>query len=209
MAEQGGGRLVQVDANGDYVSTIASGLSTATGLAISNGFAYVSNVDNAIYKIDLTTHTVSTLVPGVAVDGITLSPDGTVIYGEAGFHIYGWNTTTGASTGYDSGSIYGADGAAAAVGALAGDIFVNTNYGELWEIDSLGHQTLIADGGSRGDLVTIDPTNGSLLLSQTDSILRLTLPSGSSFSDDVPEPASIAVLSVGLLGLGGLRRRRR
>ena len=214
LVEQGNGHFDQVDANGNLVSTLATGLGSSTGLSIANGFAYISNVSNSIYKVDLSNNAVSTLVSGQTVDGVTLSPDGTVLYGTlvggpSAYHVLGWDAATGAPTGFDSGYISGADGAAAAVGTLAGNIFVNTNNGELYEVDSLGNQTLVANGGTRGDLVSIDPTNGSLLLSQTDSVVRLTLPAGSSFSGDLPEPASIAVLGCGLLGLAGLRRRRR
>jgi hypothetical protein len=36
-----------------------------------------------------------------------------------------------------------------------------------------GAQTLLASGGSRGDLVAVDPSDATLLLTQTDRILRL------------------------------------
>ena len=34
-------------------------------------------------------------------------------------------------------------------------------------------QTIIASGGSRGDFVTVDPNNGTLLVTQSDRIMRL------------------------------------
>jgi hypothetical protein len=48
------------------------------------------------------------------------------------------------------------------------------NDGTVWQVDlGIGARTLIASGGSRGDLVAVDPSDGTLLLAQTDRILRL------------------------------------
>ena len=61
-------------------------------------------------------------------------------------------------------------------------------------------QTLIASGGSRGDFVTVDPSNNSLLLTQSDRIIRLTPGSGAGFG---PVPEASTFVSTGLLMLGG------
>lgn len=87
-------------------------------------------------------------------------------------------------------------------------LFVNTNFGELWEVSlNDSTQTLVASGGSRGDLVSYDTSNNTAILSQTDSMLRLSLPAGSSFSTtNVPEPGTLALMGFGLLGLARVRR---
>ena len=118
----------------------------------------------------------------------------------AGSHIYAYNALTGAfiqDLGFVSG---GADGTAIGQsGSIAGDLFVNTNDGHVIEIDTTTlAQTIIASGGSRGDFVTVDP-NGTLLLTQTDDILRLT-PINGSFN--VPGPIAGAGLP-GLMFAGG------
>ncbi len=89
-------------------------------------------------------------------------------------------------------------------------LFVNTNLGELWEVSlNDSTQTLVASGGSRGDLVSYDTSNNTAILSQTDSMLRLSLPAGFSFSTsttNVPEPGILALMGFGLLGLARVRR---
>ena len=78
-------------------------------------------------------------------------------------------------------------------------IFVNTNGGTVVEVNlATKVQTLIASGGSRGDFVTVDPSNNTLLLTQSDRILRL---SGGNFG---PVPEASTFVSTGLLLLGGL-----
>ena len=76
---------------------------------------------------------------------------------------------------FDSGAISGGvDGIALGKGPVAGNLFVNTNGGTVVEVNlATAAQTLIASGGSRGDFVTVDPNNGTLLVTQSDRIMRL------------------------------------
>ena len=72
-------------------------------------------------------------------------------------------------------------------------------------------QTVIGTGGSRGDFVTVDPNNGSLLLDQSDSILRLRAPKAAA-SDRLTaprRPSSLMLFAVGAVGLAiyGWRRK--
>jgi hypothetical protein len=58
-------------------------------------------------------------------------------------------------------------------------------------------------------LVSPDP-NGSLLLTQTDSVLRLNPPPGGGFgAGTTPEPASLTLLLIGAIGVAGYGWRRR
>ena len=213
---QGSGQLFKLHADGTLNSTVVTGLGPATGMTAANNNLYVSNVSGEVYKIDPTIPATSALITGYVIDGVTADAANNVLYGTSvgggNTRVYGFNLTTGAFNGFDSGYIAGADGAAVGTGSLAGNIFVNTNDGKLWEVNvATSVQTLIASGGSRGDLVSVDP-NGTVLLTQTDSVLRLTAPAGSSFDPGgaTPEPGTTGMMLSGLVAVVyGLRRRAR
>lgn len=212
MAEQAAGAIVQINNDGSFNQTIVTGVPFATGLVANpaTNHLYVSEPNGgATYDVDPVAKTV-TLFSNYSMDGLTISPDGHTLYGESGQHILGFDTSSvnpAALPIFDSGLISGLDGTALGTGTINGFIYANTNFGELWQVNLVTLEAvLIANGGSRGDLVSLDP-NGTLLLSQTSTIDRLTAPQGGGFGGDTPEPASL-----GILGLGGmmllLRRRR-
>jgi hypothetical protein len=212
-AQQGTGQLLALNANGTINHVVRSGLTGITGLVADplTGHLYAS-MSGQIIEIDPVANTVTTF-EAVGADGLTLSADGSKLYAEVGgTQIIGYSTATKAQV-YASGTIAGTpDGTALGTGALAGDLFVNTNGGTLVEINlSTNVQTVVATGGSRGDFVVVDPNNDSLLLTQTDRVLRLTAPNGSGFEGAAPLP-STALGGLGLFGALGLvqvlRRKR-
>ena len=212
MVQKANKDVVQLNPNGTLNQTII-GVGPGNGIVgnATDGHLFVSNTNNEIFDVNPLAKTETVLETGTYVDGLTLSFDERVLYGADGVtgHIYGFDTSTGAKV-FDSGFVPGGvDGTALGTGNLAGNIFANTNSGTLVEINlATDAQTLIASGGSRGDFVMVDPSNGTLLLTQTDRIIRL---SGGSFAP-VPEASSFVSLGL-LLGLGGLtisvRRKRR
>jgi DNA-binding beta-propeller fold protein YncE len=148
------------------------------------------------------------------VSGLAVSADGKTLYVANSFsgNVLGFDINTKAQV-FNSGFIAGTpDGMAVGTGVLEGLIFVNNNNGTVLEINPLTNKrTLIATGGSRGDFVQVDPNNHTLLLTQTDSILRLTAPSGSGFGPSpAPEPSTLCLLGLGTLVLlpCGWRRRK-
>jgi hypothetical protein len=180
MTEQGTGSVVQVNANGTLNQTIVTGLPDATGLVADpfTGHLFVSESNPAaIVDVNPATKTFTTFATPAVPDGLSLSADGSILYVESSGQIVGYNTASKSQV-FSSGTLTASsspDGTAVAAGVLTGNIFANTNDGKVIEINlATKAQTLIASGGSRGDFVTVDPTNGSLLLTQTDSILRLT-----------------------------------
>ena len=219
MTQQSGGTgdLIQINNDGTFKQNIVGGMPAATGIIANphNGTVFVSTIGNdVIYTVDPAAKTKTVFLNNTEADGLSLSADGGILYtANDNGHIYGFNTTTKANV-YDSGSIPGGiDGTAVGTGALAGDLFVNTNSGTVYEINLLTNvQSLIASGGSRGDFVSVDPNNDTLLLTQTDRIIRLSPPAGGGFGGNpTPEPSTVATFGLGALGLAGLllRARRR
>lgn len=179
----GGGssrRVVRLNADGTYNSTLASVPGVALVVNPTNGHLFTSTgfLGSSVYDIDPTTGSVSTFLSGPIPDGLVFNASGSVLYlaDRSTNHVLGYDTTTKSQV-FDSGYISDVpDGIAIGSGSIAGNMFINTNGGNVYEINLTSKvQTLIASGGSRGDFVTPDP-NGTLLLTQTDRILRLTAP---------------------------------
>jgi hypothetical protein len=206
MTQQANSSVVRINSDGRFNSLLVSGLTFATGIAVnpSNGHLFVSNTVQ-VFDVDPISQTFQ-LFANENIDQMTFNATGSIVYGAdiVTSHVLGFDTTTGAIV-FDSGFIFGdTDGLALGQGPLAGNLFVNTHAGTVIEVNlnSLA-QTTIAEGGSRGDFISPDP-NGSFLLAQTDSLLRLGLA-----NNPVPEPTSLMLTTVGCIGLLGAAWRRR
>ncbi len=140
-------------------------------------------------------------------DGIAISPDGSLLYIVRSDSLYAINTTTWGNT--FTGLAHageGFDGIALGVGSLAGYVYVNCNNGDLWEFGLAGGphagvDHVLASGGTRGDFIAVDPNvrggNSSgyptLLLTQTDRLVRLAIPGGGWFGPPTSSTAAIGM----------------
>jgi hypothetical protein len=204
MTEQNAGRVVQINSDGTpTANTILTGLNSPNGLVANptNGHLFVDDPGNGrILDLNPITKTFTVLASNVFGDGLTT--DGTTVYVATVNKIFGYRISDGTLT-YTSPTITVAnggslDGTSLGFGSLAGNIFVNTNDGNVYEVNLTTNSVLnIAMGGSRGDFVAPDP-NGTLLLTQTDTVFRLTAPSGGGFVP-TPEPPSMVMGATSML----------
>jgi hypothetical protein len=175
-----------------------------------NGHIFVDS-GNGINDIDPVTKTVRH-VNSAEGDGITVSPDGKTVYLSQNGQVVGYDATTGAPTGF-SVNIVGADGVGIIASGSSFDNFlvVNTNFGVVDLVDPTGTTvTAIATGGSRGDFVGVDNNNGTIFLSQTSSVDRLSCGAGCEFTTPMttPEPTTIGFTLLGLAFVVGKHLRR-
>lgn len=207
----GAGNLDIMNNNGSLNSVFMAlpGGANGAGNGITtnpvNGHIYVDS-GNGINDIDPVTASVRH-VNNVIGDGIAVSPDGSTVYVSQSGVVIGYSTATGAATGF-SVSVAGVDGIAIIQpgNLFSNYIIVNTNNGVVDLINPTGTTvTAIANGGSRGDFVGIDRNNGSLFLTQTDSVDRLTCGPGCFATTGTPEPGGIWLT---MIGLGWVMRKR-
>jgi hypothetical protein len=150
-------------------------------------------------------------------DGVSVSPDGTIVYSEQG-NIIGYNIVTGLPV-FNSGSLSSAGlgsadgtGVISSTNPLNGNIIINFNGGGVALLDPNTHAlTIIANGGSRGDYVSPDTSNGSLFLDYSEAVYRLSCGPDCSIGGPppgTPEPATVALFGGSAFSIYLIRRRR-
>ncbi len=213
-----GGALYKVDsALGLTALAIDPAISFAYGLwgNQTNGHLLASTFNHGLIDINPTTLGWVQIGPaGEFVDGVTVSPDGKIAYAAYSGAIRGYrlDVPDPGTAVLNSLSGHGPDGTGVISGGVYnGDIIVDNNDGTLGLIDHLtGIETTIAEGGSRGDLVSADLTTGTLFITQYESVLRLSCGSGCAIGSTthVPEPMTLALFGAALAGLAATRRRK-
>jgi len=218
----GSGHFVQFNNDGT-VNHVLTGVTASTDLGMwgnpTNGHI-IANSSAGLIDIDPLANGGTgsfRVIPSPAGngDGVSVSPDGTTAYVEQG-NINGYNIATGALVFTASGfSSPDGTGTITSTNALNGMILVNTNSGE---VDLLNPTTkahiAIATGGSRGDYVSPDTTNGTIFLDYSDVVYRLSCGANCSIGGpppppSVPEPSTLGLVGLSLCGLGTLLRRRK
>lgn len=173
----------------------------------ATGHLEASTLNNTLIDIDPATGAVHVIECCAFFDGVSVSPNGKTIYGATSGAIQGFDIASGALV-LNIASGHAPDGTGVISGAtFNGFIIANNNDGTVGLIDpATGIETTIASGGTRGDLVGPDLTNGTLFLSQYEGEYRLGL-TGGVIGGAAPEPTSWALMLIGLGGVGAMVRR--
>jgi len=190
MTQKAAGKLVELGPAGNLIEPIVN-ITSATGIVAdpATGRLYVSTAFQTfpnIYAIDPGTKSVTQFVGSTDGDGLALSADRKTLYVVIfDQKVVGYDVASRAKV-FDSGPIPGGvDGIGLGSGGLAGKAIVTTHAGTLVEVDlKTTAQSVLATGGTRGDTAIADP-RGSLLVTQSTSVERLTPPPGSSFLPDL------------------------
>jgi len=221
-----GGHLVKLNNDGS-VNTIYNGsggnplINASQGLW-TNPITGHLIAGNPLYDIDVSgaVPVETLLTANFSADGVTVSPDGKFVYGSGGT-IVDLANPNGVHTSF--GSVSGADGmgviSSPSNPGLDGDIIVNTTNGRIVLVDHVTFaQIEIATGGGYGDYVSPDRNDGSLLVSSSNNLLRLSCGSECGIGapppppppvSNIPEPETYALMLAGFGLISWVARRRR
>jgi hypothetical protein len=177
------GELVEIDpVSGARLRVVADDFRALTGLVVDarTGLLIVADYEaDAVYLVDPDTGRRSVRARGGPLggpDGLAGAPDGELwVACEGNRHLV---RIAADGTVSDFGAIAGGpDGIALArpEGPLAGAIIINQRDGRVTALDPNGDASVLAEGGTPGDLAAVDP-HGYLHVSQLTETIRFNQP---------------------------------
>lgn len=214
-AQAFGGAYEHFGSNGTFTPIAGLTITSNLGLWGDPVSKHLISASSAgLVDIDPLAGTFRTINANLFPDGVSVSPDGQTIYVENAGTVQSYNFSNGSlihtySTGHSpdgTGVISG--------GTLNGKVIVNNNDGTVGLLDPTkpdGDPTqfvIIASGGSRGDFVAPDVSNGTLFLNEQFEVDRLSCGPGCAIgSNATPEPGTFSLLFAAGAGIFALRRR--
>lgn len=210
-----GSSFVQFNNDGTINHVIVPAISPYLGIAgdpVSGKLIATSS--SGLVEINPVSNTFRVINGGASGDGVSISIDGTIAYLATGSTITGYNIATGAVVFSSNGIGGGLDGTGVISSSnnLNGFIVVNANDGNVSLINPITKAlTVIAtSSGQRGDYVSPDFTNGTLLLDFSYEVSRLSCGAGCSIGapPSTPEPGSVVLAAFGVAALAFQLRRR-
>jgi hypothetical protein len=167
----------------------------------ANGHLIASS-NQGLVDINPVAGTYRVINAGLFPDGVSVSPNGTTAYVENGGAVQSYRISDGVLLNtYFTG--HSPDGTGVITGGIFnGDVIVNDNDGTVGLLDpTTSSFVIIANGGTRGDFVSVDTNNGTLFLSQNEQVARLTCGANCTFNT-TPEPGTLSLLGAGAVAAG-------
>jgi hypothetical protein len=198
MTQQTRGRVIYINDDGSAnQDQLIARLPRAYGMVANpvTGHLFVDDGRGGhIYDVDPQGHTSTLFLTTTGrLAGLAISADGSTLYAanQTDDDVVGYKIAT-RNRVFKIDLPSAPDGVVLGIAPFAGHLYTNTDGGEVFDVDLAGiTRTRIANQGSVGSFLTVDPSDGSVLITQDARIYRLTLPPLPATSIQLQSPSGV------------------